>query len=592
MEWDQFLFKHISQAVRLIKSKKLTPREAENVVTLESIKPRLTYLAQMLCGAKINILPAEKIGGWKGVNFFLPETYHRALDKNKNIEYYIFRIFYLYGQFSLRQNIYTQGLTEVESYEIANENAQEIIQFLKREFPSFEALYIRVVDAELDYQKNFEKTIIPHTKWLYGRHYSLDNSDEEDLAAIINPIKKSTVAQNKNKEEYSEVKGRNVEDVQLLQVNTEEQEQYTLTHNFEKVETLDSFSGRWRNFDGSDEMKEHEEALQELNIQQMVRVDSPVHSIYKSEYIHSLGMMDTDLSVNQYQFSYPEWNEYKKSYREDYCKIIFNRQIDKNKIWVETILKERKKEIELLKKKSEYYLRDSYTKKRVVDGEEPDIDAVLEAYVDLKTDNIPSESVYISKRKKTKDIAILILVDASLSADGYVQNKRVLDIERESLIIASEVWSDFNLKFQIDTFGSHTHSQCFYTTVKAFHEDWKQQMDNIGGIIARGYTRIGAALRHATYILDNLKVEKKWLLLLSDGKPNDYDTYEGEYGIQDVKKACAEANQKNIKVSAIAIDDGAKFYFPKMFGIGGYQILHRMADLPELLTKFYINILK
>lgn len=593
MEWDQFIFKKISQAVKAVRRKELSPIEIDNRVSLEHIKPRLTYLAQMLCGVRIHIHAAEKIGGWKGNTFFLPEYYSRGLDRERNIDYYLFRIFFLYGQFRLeqfwREN---EGKSEAESYLQAQEKANEVLTYLYNEYPALEQLYHRVVDAELDYQKNTENISSPYLNWVYGRWYSMDAQDHAAYIELINPIKKNTIAQPKNQEDYSEVKGKNIEEVKLLQVNTQEQEQYTMTHNFEKIETLDSFSGRWRDFDGSDEMDEHSEALQEVNMQQMVRVDSPVHSIYKSDYVHSLGMMDADMDIREFHFSYPEWNEYKKIYRENYCQIIYNQSIEQNKDWVNIVLKKRKKEIQQLKKKSEYYLRDLYVKKRTNDGEDPDLDAVVDAYVDRKTDNIPSEALYISKRKKAKDIAILVLVDASLSADGYVQNRRVLDIEREALIIAAEVWSDFDLKFQIDTFGSHTHSQCFYSTVKAFHEDWAQAKNKIGGIQAKGYTRIGAAMRHATYILDNLKVENKWLLLLSDGKPNDYDTYEGDYGIYDVKKAFVEASQKGINVSAIAIDDKAKFYFPKMFGLSGYQILHQSEDLPELLTRFYIQFLK
>jgi nitric oxide reductase NorD protein len=128
--------------------------------------------------------------------------------------------------------------------------------------------------------------------------------------------------------------------------------------------------------------------------------------------------------------------------------------------------------------------------------------------------------------------------------------------------------------------------------LKQFHEPWAKGKQRIGTLEPQGYTRIGPAIRHATWILNNVKAEKKWLLILSDGKPNDYDQYEGQYGIHDVKQAIREARQSQVQVSAIAIDISAKFYLPKMLGDHGYNILHHPAHLPNVLLQFYMNILK
>jgi nitric oxide reductase NorD protein len=593
MEWDQFIFKKIADIVAKIKQQPPLPFETENTVTLESIKARLTYLAQMLCGAKINICAAEHIGGWKGDTFFLPEAYSRGLDKDKNENFYIFRIFYMYGQFALRhfwENCAVK--TEQESIAQAQLKAEEIIAFLEKEYPQFGAMLQSVAQAEVAYQDARNKNKAATMEWVHGKWFIFSTEDKAKLSELLSPVSKNTVADDKEKDAYTELKGKNAEQVEVLEVDTKAQEEYTLTHNFEKIETLDEFTGRWRNFDGSDELDEHNEALQELNMRQVVRVDSPVHSIYTSDFVHSMGLLDTDAAIQHWHFSYPEWQHHKKNYRNDYCKIIYEKQFEADIDYARNVLKERKREIISLKKKSEQYLHECYDKKREYDGDEPDLDAVVDAYVDLRTGNVPSEKVYVSKRKKPRDIAILVLVDSSLSADGYIDNRRILDIEKEALLIAGEVWSNFNLLFQIDTFASHTHSQCFYKTVKAFHEGWPEAKGRVGGIKSMGYTRIGAALRHATHVLNNVTSEKKWLLLLSDGKPNDYDTYEGAYGIQDVRKACLEAHQKDISLSAIAIDSNAKFYFPKMFGTGGYHVLNHTAQLPELLTKLYIKLLR
>ncbi len=593
MEWDQYIFKQGSRLVRYLRKEKVDPLEDGNKVALLEISDRLTYLSRLLCGGSMNISSAEYVGGWKGTQFFLPKVYTRGMSREANIDYYLFRVFFMYGQMKLSH--YWKDNDEhsdTESYKQSQIMADEVLTYLRKEFDMFEHMHRKVLKSEESYQRNKEKRDVVNYEWLYGRWYFIGKQEIEDLAELINPVDKKTVTDDKEDEEVTEVEGKSKENATVLKVDTHAQEEYTLTHNFEKIETLDGFSGRWRDFDGSDEMDEHQEALEELDLRFLVRVDNPVHSVYKTEFIQSLGLLETTADVKTYHFSYPEWDESNKRYKQDFCQIIYQKHQNKNYSYTQKILKENRKQIIKMTRSAERYLSDYFIKKRLPNGEEPDIDAVVEAYVDIKTGNSPSENLYLSKRKKSKDIAILVLTDCSLSTDGFNNNRRILNVEMEALLLSGEVWNNFNLMFQIDSFSSHTHSQCFYSTYKAFHERWDEVKDRIGAMESVGYTRIGAALRHAIFQLDNVKAETKWLLLLSDGKPNDFDTYEGNYGIYDIRKAIKEAEHKNIHTSAIAIDSSAKYYLPKMFGQNGFTILQNATELPEVLTKFYLNLLK
>ena len=77
------------------------------------------------------------------------------------------------------------------------------------------------------------------------------------------------------------------------------------------------------------------------------------------------------------------------------------------------------------------------------------------------------------------------------------------------------------------------------------------------------------------------------MILISDGKPNDYDKYEGKYGIHDVKQALLELNQRSINSYALAIEAQAKYYLPQMFGQNHYQILTTPIELLQSLVKLY-----
>ncbi len=146
------------------------------------------------------------------------------------------------------------------------------------------------------------------------------------------------------------------------------------------------------------------------------------------------------------------------------------------------------------------------------------------------------------------------------------------------------------MDFSIDSFFSKTRNHTTYTTIKGFDEDWNKAKLKVGAIQPEGYTRIGTAIRHSGALLDKRNTKNKWLILISDGKPNDYDKYEGKYGINDVKQALRELNQRQINSYALAIEAQAKYYLPQMFGQNHYQILTTPVELIQSLVKLYEKI--
>lgn len=595
MEWDQLLFKRIYSLVRYIRSVKPDPVRKANSVSLDSINGRLSALARLLCGKAVHIVESEDVGGWKGDRFYFPSYYDRADSEVGNREYYLFRLFFLYGQSQLRQCWLDHNLHSfAESTEAAKENAAAVIELLSAEFPSFRKMFESVVQQEQHFivQRNHpgEKQ---NDFFLYGKWYYVSPEELREFESFHQPVKRTTVAIEKDTADYTEKKGPGKEETEILLVDTEKQDEYTLTHNFEKIETLDTFSGRWRDFDGTDDLEEHSEALQELDLRQLVRVDNPVHSIYKTEFVNSIGLMATASSgTNSYHLKYDEWDSIQQRYRPGYCNVFPAFQQEKNPAYAHKVLEDKRSMLHTMLKHAERFITDYYIRKRMPWGDEPDLDAMVDAFHDRQAGYTPSENLYTSRRKRSKEISILVLTDSSLSTDGYTNNFRILDIEKEALILVSEIWEKLDVRFQLDTFSSRTHNHCTYQTVKAFHQTWPEARDRVGAIESGGYTRIGPAIRHAVHILENVRSETKWLMLLTDGKPNDYDRYEGVYGIRDTRKAIHEASCSNIHVTALAVDAEARYYLPQMFGNGGFEILRHPQQLPLALLNFYLKILK
>jgi nitric oxide reductase NorD protein len=100
----------------------------------------------------------------------------------------------------------------------------------------------------------------------------------------------------------------------------------------------------------------------------------------------------------------------------------------------------------------------------------------------------------------------------------------------------------------------------------------------IGALKPGYYTRIGAAVRHAAAQLVDQPQCKKLLLVLTDGKPNDVDHYEGRFAVEDTRKAVREARRLGVAVFGITVDARAQSYFPAP--VRARRLRHRRQHRP------------
>jgi nitric oxide reductase NorD protein len=84
--------------------------------------------------------------------------------------------------------------------------------------------------------------------------------------------------------------------------------------------------------------------------------------------------------------------------------------------------------------------------------------------------------------------------------------------------------------------------------------------------------------------------QRRLLLLLSDGKPNDLDKYEGRYGVEDTRRAIQEARQSGIQPFCVTIDEKGNDYLPYLFGSGGYVVIRKPKELPGKLPLLYARL--
>ncbi|WP_245667269.1 nitric oxide reductase activation protein NorD [Leptospira tipperaryensis] len=560
-------------------------------LTLTSVKDRLSILAKAITGENIEILTAEREGGFQKNRFFLPGEYSHSSDKIKNLEFYIFRILYLTEQRRLRLN-WKDGLDKgkEESRQKARESYPIVLENLKKRYPDS----MEMVASAIETEETFQKKNIQNSKnksdfsFLYGSWMSAPpemGSKKDSILPNAHSVKKDTID--------TEVEGIAREKIERIEIDKKSQEDYTLQHHFEKVDTIEEFNGNWRDFDGSDELSEQKDALQELDLRNTVRSDDPTHSIFRTEFLFGSGLPDIqDARPNEKSILYDEWDASKKKYKQKYCSVFPQELVQEDPIFSTKALSENISTLNTLRSRFNRFVNERTAVKRQLDGEDLDLDSIVDYFTDILSFRSPSERIYISKRKMLRDISILVLMDTSLSTDSFVENKRILDVEKTSLLLFGQLCSEFGDRFQIDSFSSRTRNHCDYFSIKKFEDSWERARNKIGAVQASGYTRIGPAIRHALNQIQKETSSKRWILLLSDGKPNDYDRYEGRYGIEDVKQAIRECEKCKVGFYALAIDKQAKQYLPAMLGHSSYRILPNPSHLPDALTDFYMKLLR
>lgn len=227
------------------------------------------------------------------------------------------------------------------------------------------------------------------------------------------------------------------------------------------------------------------------------------------------------------------------------------------------------------------------------DGPELDIDACVRAYADRRTGHVAgSDGGYLSCERRERDLCCLVLADLSLSTDTWVSDEqRVIDVIRDSLWLFSEALGATGDPFGLYGFSSRRRDHIRFHRIKGFDEKIDDRIRGRIGVLKPGfYTRMGAAIRYATQILAKRPEALRLLMILSDGKPNDVDHYEGRYGIEDTRMSLNAARQEGVRPFCVTIDKEGQGYLPHLFGPAGYTILRNPAELPARLPALYAQL--
>ena len=190
-----------------------------------------------------------------------------------------------------------------------------------------------------------------------------------------------------------------------------------------------------------------------------------------------------------------------------------------------------------------------------------------------------------------RSLASVVLADISLSTDAYAtQDDRVIDLIRDSLLVFGGALDSVGDPFEMLGFSSVRRNVRIHE-LKRFGESWDTAaQERVAAIKPGYYTRMGAAIRHGTKRLSQRPERQRLLLILSDGKPNDLDQYEGRYGLEDTRHAVHEARQAGLVPFCVTIDQQAHDYLPHLFGARGFARIPRPEQLARALTQVYVML--
>ena len=282
-------------------------------------------------------------------------------------------------------------------------------------------------------------------------------------------------------------------------------------------------------------------------------------------------------------FIYDEWDYRRSGFRKNWCSLTAKKIIPVTGAFVGNTLEKYRGHLTRLKRQFEMMRNQERFIRRQKDGDEIDLDALIETLADIKAGLSPSEELFIRLARDKRNISALFLVDMSSSTEGWV-NTAI----KEALILMCEALEVLGDSYGIYGFSGMRRKRSELFQIKDLAEPYSDEVKGrIAAIAPQEYTRMGPPIRHLTRLLAESDARIRLLITLSDGKPEDYDDYKGDYAIEDTRHALIEAKAQGVHPFCITIDKQAHAYLPHMYGEVNYICIDEVGKLPNRIPEIY-----
>jgi nitric oxide reductase activation protein len=310
-------------------------------------------------------------------------------------------------------------------------------------------------------------------------------------------------------------------------------------------------------------------------------------------------MPEQPLEVDDVAFAYDEWDRELSDYRVGWSRVIEKHVKEGDRSFVELTRARYRGVISSIRHQFQLMKPENLTRiNRELDGEDYDLNALVDFVVDRRADGKQAENIYTKRLRKQRDVAVSILLDQSSSTARTITRnplqpythpgRRIIEIEKEGLVLMSEALEAVGDVYSINGFTSEGRRNVKFYVVKDFSEKYSDDVEKrIGGITFQNNTRLGAAIRHAAHKLNRQDSRTKLLIILTDGRPYDHDYGDARYAREDVREALLEAKTIGITPFCITIDRESEAELRDLYGDVGYTIIDDVLSLPERMPNIY-----
>lgn len=310
-------------------------------------------------------------------------------------------------------------------------------------------------------------------------------------------------------------------------------------------------------------------------------------------------MPEQALEADDVAFAYDEWDRELNDYRVGWSRVIEKKVKQGDPNFVELARSRYRGVISSIRHQFQLMKPENLTRiNRELDGEDYDLNALVDFVIDRRADGRQSENIYTKRLRKQRDVAVSILLDQSSSTARTITRnplqpythpgRRIIEIEKEGLVLMSEALEAVGDVYSINGFTSEGRRNVKFYVVKDFEEKYSDEIEKrIGGITFQNNTRLGAAIRHASAKLLKQEARTKLLIILTDGRPYDHDYGDARYAREDVREALTEAKMTGVTPFCITIDRESEAELKDLYGDVGYTIIDDILSLPERMPNIY-----
>ncbi|RDH76301.1 VWA domain-containing protein [Mycolicibacterium moriokaense] len=239
-------------------------------------------------------------------------------------------------------------------------------------------------------------------------------------------------------------------------------------------------------------------------------------------------------------FSYPEWDAGRNAYRPGWCTV---REIEQR---IKPSATQAIEDAISVRRPLARLGMGLHRRHRQAQGDDIDIDAAVESRVEARAGSVPDESVYLDSLRRRRDLSVLLLLDISGSAaEAGTVGRTVHQQQRAAAAHLMVALHDLGDRVALYAYNSQGRSAVNMVPVKRFNDHLDAQVfRRLNSLEPGAYSRLGAAIRHGSAVLEARGgTSRRLLVVVSDGLAYDHG-YERPYGAADARRALAEARRR------------------------------------------------